>query len=95
MSESPDTLAQQIAALEAALQLPLPEDTRQRLLADLRALRDQRALPNSAPGATNVSGTLRGNAVGVNYGTVQAFFGGAPGESGEQLCNRLSRFSDR
>ncbi len=38
MSEPRDTLAQQIAALEAALQLPLPEDTRQRLMADLQAL---------------------------------------------------------
>ncbi len=40
MSESPDTLAQQISALEAALKLPLPEESRRQLLADLRALRD-------------------------------------------------------
>src|SRR5438874_224476 len=41
ISDSPDALDQQIAALEAALQLPLPEDTRQRLMADLHMLRDQ------------------------------------------------------
>ncbi len=38
MSESPDTLAQQIAALEAALELPLPEESRRQLLDKLQAL---------------------------------------------------------
>ena len=39
MSESPDTLAQQIAALEAALKLVLPEESRRQLLANLQAKR--------------------------------------------------------
>jgi hypothetical protein len=39
MSDEPDSRAQQIAALEAALQLPLPEESRRQLLANLQALR--------------------------------------------------------
>ncbi len=76
MSEHADQLDQQIAALEAALSLPLPADARQRLMADLRALRDQRATHAGGAaiqGTTEVSGTLQGVAVGVNLGTVQAF----------------------
>jgi hypothetical protein len=37
MSDSPDALDQQLAALEAAPQLPPHEEMRQRLMADLRA----------------------------------------------------------
>ncbi len=91
MSESPDTLAQQIAALEAALQLPLPEESRRPLLANLQALQAQRSA-NAAgqaaiQGTANVSGTLRGTAVGVNLGTVQAFFGAAPPADAKELLD--------
>jgi hypothetical protein len=88
MPDSADALDQQIAALEAALQLPLPADTHQRLMADLRALRDQRAAGGGTlQGATTVSGTLHGAAVGVNQGTVQVFFGAAPPADGQALLD--------
>lgn len=94
MSDAPNPpqLHHQIAALEAALRLPLPEDTRQRLLADLRALR---ALP-----AGDVRGTveLRGDAriegvvVGVNLGTI--IYGQLPShEQHEQLTRYVQRLA--
>lgn len=73
--DSTGTIAQQIAALTAALALPLPAETRRRIAQDLRALEAQQASGTS--GTVNVTGTLHGNAVGVNYGTVQTIAGGA------------------
>jgi DNA-binding transcriptional LysR family regulator len=79
MSDAPHTLDQQIAALEAALQLPLPEESRRQLTENLRVLHDQRAAGQAAiQDTTEVSGALHGNAVGVNLGTVQSFFGSPP-----------------
>jgi hypothetical protein len=78
MSRPPDTLAQQIAALEAALQLPLPEESRRQLTADIQVLRMQQANHAGIQGTVDVSGELHGNAIGVNLGTVQAFFGSPP-----------------
>ena len=76
---SEDT-ARRIAELEATLQIPgLPAAAREAVEAQLRALRE-----SAAPGVNN-SGTLYGNAAGVNLGTMQAFFGGKPGEAGEIL----------
>src|SRR5215216_356669 len=100
MSDAPNTggfanppqIRDQIAAIEAALQLPLPEDTRQRLIADLRVLR---TLP-----AGDVRGTieLRGDAriegvvVGVNLGTI--IYGQVPTyEQHEQLTRYLQRLA--
>lgn len=82
MSDTPDPFDQQIAALEAALKLPLPDDSRQRLATDLLALQAKRAA-RAAQGAAiqgtaEVSGTLYGNAIGVNLGTAQTFFGTQP-----------------
>jgi hypothetical protein len=74
MTDWPATRAQQIAALEAALQVPgLPEGTKQQILEQLRALQSL----DSIQGTATVSGELQGNAIGVNLGTVQTFFGGA------------------
>ena len=81
MSDTPATLDQQIAALEAALQLPLPEESRRQLLANLQGLRMRQAAHAehaAIQGSTNVSGELHGNAIGVNLGTVQSFFGSSP-----------------
>ncbi|MBK9942479.1 MAG: hypothetical protein IPP13_12780 [Kouleothrix sp.] len=76
MPEDPTTLAAQIAALEAALQLPgLPAETQRQLREQLRALQ----APSAIQGHVANGGDLHGNAVGVNYGTVQAFFGAPPG----------------
>jgi hypothetical protein len=75
MSESPDALAQQNAALEAALLLPLPEESRRNLMADIQALRKQQVSHPAMQGTAEVSGTLHGNAIGVNLGTVQTIFG--------------------
>jgi hypothetical protein len=43
MSDHLDPLSQQIAALESALRLPLPDATRAQIEQDLRALRQRRA----------------------------------------------------
>jgi hypothetical protein len=82
MSESSDDLAKQIAALEAALQLPLPEESRRQLMSNVQALRKQQAPQAAVQGITEVSGTLHGNAIGVNYGTVQTVFGPAHAAAG-------------
>jgi hypothetical protein len=82
MSDTPDALAQQIAALEAALQLPLPEESRQQLIDNLQALRKQQAPPAAIQGTTDVSGTLHGTAIGVNLGTVQTIFSSSPAAAG-------------
>ena len=95
MSESPDTLAQQIAALEAALQLPLPEESRRPLLANLQALQAQRSADDAGhaaiQGTANVSGELHGNAIGVNLGTVQAFFGAPPPAAAASAASEVSQ----
>ncbi|HEY3230261.1 MAG TPA: NACHT domain-containing protein [Roseiflexaceae bacterium] len=73
MSDATDTRDQQIAALETALKLPLPEDTRQRLMADLRALRvaEAPALSAAVRGAVDVAGEARIDVVvGVNLGRI-------------------------
>jgi len=78
MSESSTDLAEQIAALEAALQLPLPEEARRQLIDNLQALRKRQAPHAAIQGTADVSGTLHGNAIGVNLGTVQTIFGPPP-----------------
>jgi len=82
MSDDPNTLDQQIVALEAALRLPLPEESRQRLMADIQALRMRQVAHTrgqvAIQGTAEVSGELHGNAIGVNLGTVQAFSGSQP-----------------
>ena len=67
MSDSPDARAQQIAALEATLKLPLPDAARRPLEAELARLYAARDV---VKGTTNVSGTVHGVAVGVNLGTI-------------------------
>ena len=88
MSDHSDPLDRQIAALEDALKLPLPDATRAQIEQDLRTLRAQRSAQLAgaagAPieGRAEVSGTLYGNAIGVNLGTVQTYLGAplpAPG----------------
>ncbi|MFN8567522.1 MAG: hypothetical protein U0Z44_08390 [Kouleothrix sp.] len=81
MPNSPTTRGEQIAALEAALQLPLPEGTKQQIRAQLQKLQDS----DSNQGALENSGSLHGNAAAINFGTMQAFFGGVPGEDGKTL----------
>jgi hypothetical protein len=51
MSDQPDPREAQIAALEAALKLPLPEESRQQLLANLRVLRESVAPTITSPHA--------------------------------------------
>lgn len=106
MSESSPTLAQQIAALEAALQLPLPEESRRQLEASLQALRSATVTQSDIIAGDKVGGDkvggdkvvepdgtvdvgdsarVTGVVVGVNTGTIQAFFDGKPGEHGEKL----------
>lgn len=97
MSEHPDPLDQQIAALEDALKLPLPEATRAQIEQDVRMLRARRSAQLTEPagaqivGTTNVSGTLHGNAVGVNLGTVQTFLGASPPAAAGQSSPTVSR----
>ncbi|MEI8166721.1 MAG: SUMF1/EgtB/PvdO family nonheme iron enzyme, partial [Chloroflexales bacterium] len=85
----PEALAQQIAALEATLKLPLPDPVRHFTEQHLATLRQQHADlvdgrgattgdvagEDVVTGTTNVSGTVNGAAVGVNQGTVQLFTG--------------------
>jgi hypothetical protein len=95
-----DTLAQQIAALEAALQLPLPEEARQHLLANLKALQAAAAPTGDVvagdkvvdpQGTVNVSGIAH-IAVGVNLGTI--IYGHIPtDEQREQLTRYLRRLA--
>src|SRR5262249_44740226 len=75
-----DDHARRIAEIEAGLEQPLPAITRQLLEQELEQLRARvaPASPTSPHGTTNVSGTLHGNAVGVNYGTVQTYLGASP-----------------
>jgi hypothetical protein len=92
MSEAPETLAQQIAALEEALKLPLPATTRAQIEQDLRALHEWRgAQPGDAAiqGTANVSGTLHGNAIGVNLGSVQHYVGAAPPTPGDRPATKV------
>ena len=102
MSDSSDERDRQIAALEAALKLPLPEASRRRLMADLRALRDQRAAGARGavtPGAGDTHGTVNvgGNArpgvvVGVNLGRI--IYGADPTDAQrEQLTRYLRRLA--
>lgn len=88
MNNPSDSLNRQIAALEDALKLALPDATRTQIEQDLRVLRAQRSAQLAGPtgtpieGRTEVSGTLQGNAIGVNLGTVQTYLGAplpAPG----------------
>jgi formylglycine-generating enzyme required for sulfatase activity len=73
----------EIAEIEEALKLPLKGAAKRRLTAELRHLYLQKAgtpTANTAPapspqGAVHVQRPMRGNAIGVNFGTVQAFFG--------------------
>lgn len=66
-------LDRQIAELEETLQMPLRESALQLVKKQLAELREERArLANAGAGVqgtVNNSGTLNGNAVGVNYGT--------------------------
>jgi hypothetical protein len=77
MSNSNDTLTKQIAALEAALALSLPDATRTQIQHDLDRLRAQRDT-GAVHGVVDVTGTLYGNAIGVNLGTAQNAIGAAP-----------------
>lgn len=75
MAESSAQLAAQIAQLEATLAQPLPDAVRAPLQQELARLR---ALQSGVYGTVTNTGMLQGNAIGVNLGTVQAFFGDAP-----------------
>jgi hypothetical protein len=96
MSNPSDSLDQQIAALEEALKLPLPEATRVQIEQDVRALRTQRSAQLAGTvgakieGRTDVSGTLHGAAIGVNLGTVQTAFGASPLTPGAQPTSDVS-----
>ena len=71
MSESSDMLAQQIAALEAALQLPLPEESRRQLEANLQALRTTVAITGDAIAGDKVGGDkVGGDKIVEPQGTV-------------------------
>ena len=85
MSPNSDPRDQEIAQLEDALKLPLPETTRTQIQRDLARLRaEQAAVGSGIHGTTEVNGTLYGSAVGVNLGTVQNYYGATPhGTSGE------------
>ena len=79
MSDTPASRDQQIAQLEQALKLPLPEATRTQIQQDLARLRaEQAAAGGGIHGTADVSGTLYGSAVGVNLGTVQNYYGATP-----------------
>ena len=78
MSTSSDSRDQQIAALQDALTLPLPEATRAQIQRDLDRLRAEKAAAAGIHGTADVSGTLYGSAVGVNLGTVQNYYGARP-----------------
>ena len=78
MSTSSDSRDQQIAQLEDALKLPLPEATRVQIQRDLDRLRAEKAAAGGIHGTADVSGTLYGSAVGVNLGTVQSYYGARP-----------------
>ena len=71
----PSSLAEQIAQLEAALTQPLPDSVRAPLQQELARLR---ALQSGMHGTVTNTGTLHGNAIGVNLGTVQTYFGSTP-----------------
>jgi hypothetical protein len=96
MSKPPDTLTQQIVALEDALKLSLPEATRAQIERDLATLRAQRSAQITEPagtkieGKTNVSSTLHGAAIGVNLGTVQTSFGASPSAPNTQTTTDVS-----
>src|SRR6266540_452585 len=102
MNKPPDTLAQQIAALEAALQLSLPEDMHRQLLEKLQAIQtvagdkvggdkvagDKIVEPQ---GTVNVTGAAR-IAVGINLG--QIIYGADPTDAQrEQLTRYLRRLA--
>src|SRR5262245_52819908 len=91
MTNHPE-LDQQIAALEDALKLPLPDAARAQLEQQLRALQAQRSA-QGAPihGDVDVSGTLHGAAVGVNLGTVQTYFGASPPAPGAKPAAEVSQ----
>jgi hypothetical protein len=77
MSTSSDELARQVAALEEALKLPLPDASRRQLEQQLSELRARQAATPAAGihGTVNVPGTLYGSAVGINLGTVRTYSG--------------------
>jgi hypothetical protein len=93
MSTSSDELARQVAALEEALKLPLPDASRRQLEQQLSELRAQQAATPTAGihGTVNVPGTLHGSAIGVNLGTVQSYYGTAPGAVGAQPAASVSQ----
>src|SRR5262245_3480540 len=88
MNDTREDQAQQIAEIEALLNQQMPDVARRSLEATLQALRAA-ALPSAdtTRGTVDVPGTLRGNAVGVNYGTVQAFFGTQPPADAKELLD--------
>jgi hypothetical protein len=71
MSEPPDPLAQQIAALEAALRLPLPEESRRQLLDNLQALQAAARPAGDVVAGDKVLGDkVMGDKVVAPHGTV-------------------------
>jgi hypothetical protein len=80
MIEPANEYAGQIAEIEALLQQPMPDIARRSLEATLQALCAVR-------GTASVGDTLHGNAVGVNYGIVQAFFGNQPPNGAKELLD--------
>jgi formylglycine-generating enzyme required for sulfatase activity len=105
MSEAPTPLAEQIAALEAALKLPLPEESRRQLLASLQALRSTATIAGDAvagdkvagdkivepQGTVDVSGTAH-VAVAINLGRI--IYGIDPTDvQREQLTRYLRRLA--
>ena len=95
MSTSDGERGRTIAELEAALLLPLPDAARRQIEATLRSLRTEAPPPMPDPasgavptaGTVEVPGTLRGTAAGVNYGTIQAFFGAQPPADAKELLD--------
>jgi len=71
MSESHDTLDQQIAALKTALQLPLPTDMRRQLLASLQALQATIAITGDVVAGDKVGGdNVAGDKIVEPQGTI-------------------------
>ncbi len=89
---------QQIRELEEALTASTPDAVRRAIESELARLRTGSADGDLVPGRTphvEVRGAgFRGNAVGVNLGIVQAFFGAKPAASADELKVMLDDYLD-
>src|SRR5215213_6637578 len=83
MNQKDSNIDREIAEIEEALKLPLKEAAKRGLKVELRHLyiqkassQTQKTAPDpSSQGSVHVQHSMHGNAIGVNFGTVQAFFG--------------------